>query len=179
MRGDPRLHQRPRTRESLAPCPGAGRSGAGGAVALPTWCRHGAPAAHAPRLLPSPTKGNRAPCGGRPAEGTSGDRASRHARVRTARGSARSQASWAGPRCSTRPPDEEFAPSANGQHAGRRKPTEPRGFRRARLPVGLLACALGCPGTVAVGGNWLGLVDDFRTFKMEVASLNLNEFIAA
>ncbi len=26
---------------------------------------------------------------------------------------------------------------------------------------------------------WLGLVDDFRTFRMEGASLNLNEFIAA
>ncbi len=26
---------------------------------------------------------------------------------------------------------------------------------------------------------WLGLLDDFRTFKMEVAGLNLNEFIAA
>ncbi len=27
--------------------------------------------------------------------------------------------------------------------------------------------------------EWLGLLDDLRTFKMEVAGLNLNEFIAA
>ncbi len=32
---------------------------------------------------------------------------------------------------------------------------------------------------ILLGKWWLGLVDDFRTFKMEGASLNLNEFIAA